>query len=164
MADTYICAVCYSTQNNQLAFFECTKYHHMCLKCYNTNTKLSLASNLNVVCSTCRAPRLLQFINPGQLTFDQTLKINTKTIDISQLFIHQNINPSNYNNNFVTVISGKYDIKLYTKNGDMIKYLNMFIAQNGFLYVYCEELNMYYLKVDRDKFQFWDTSKITRKI
>lgn len=155
--DNESCCVCYCVIPIQIEYFSCTVYHGLCTDCFN-----KISYNLKTCCPLCNAELRNECKSPKNLSKLDIFSLDTTKILQKYVFIHQNfqLDPK-----FKT-LKIKNDCELlefYIQNGTFAMYDGMFICKdNGFLYTYDEEYEMYHLAVKKGKYQFWDVSRIYR--
>lgn len=155
MKENFECMICLEDHFNNRLYFNCEKPHRICEICIN---KL-IFQNKKTICPLCRADFVNEMKPPNTLTNEEILLLDIDTITHKYIYIHQNVNfYSKYD--ITSVVNCKEILDFYSKNGNLVMYMGMFISTNGFFYSYNEETNCYQLAVKKNKYQFWDLSRI----
>jgi hypothetical protein len=149
------CIICYESNHSFIAYYDCSKMHNLCKNCFENHDDNS--STEGSKCPMCNAKLLKENANPSSLSILELKDIDIKTIKRKHIFIHQNFKLKKSNN---TIVSDN-NITFYISNGEIMKYMRMFVAQNGFLYLYNEQYECYHIAVHKDRYQFWDASRIS---
>jgi hypothetical protein len=102
---------------------------------------------------------LFYYKKPSDFTKKELVKIDKSKILQFNIFIHQNfiLNPSYVP---VEIKTNDQNIVLYSTKGSLVKFSNLYICEDGFMYDYDEQYDYYFLAVKKNKFQFWDSSRI----
>ncbi|MGL5936540.1 MAG: hypothetical protein ACRCZI_13080 [Cetobacterium sp.] len=160
MEDTkeiYNCIICLEEHPNDRLYFKCEKPHRLCAVCINQ----LIVKNTASTCPLCRAEFCNEMIPPSSLKDEDIIDLNIDAIPIKNIFIHQHVDF--YKKYQITTLNNNNDtLELYSKNGNLVMYMGMFISTNGFFYTYNQSLSTYQLAVKKGKYQFWDLSKIYR--
>ena len=156
-SDENNCMVCIDENKQHIKYFDCIKYHNICTKCFN---KLVYFRKKNS-CPLCNAKMSDICKSPSTLTVIELMALDVKQILQRHIFIHQNyeIDP---NYKLITIDNNGQYIKLYSYNGKLADYNGMFLCDNGFLYIYDNNFEKYHIAVQKNKYQFWDISRIYR--
>jgi len=111
----------------------------------------------------CRAKLLFYHNKPSSFTKKELTKIDKTKILQFNIFIYQNFI---LNSNYVPmeIKTNNQNIVLYSLKGSLAKFSNLYICNDGFMYDYDEQHDCYFLAVKKDKFQFWDSSRIRLNI
>lgn len=155
MSISYTCIICLNTHSNNIKYFDCSKNHNLCFLCINN----LLNSNIEPECPLCRAKMLFYYKKPSEFTKKELTKIDKSKILQFNIFIHQNfiLNPSYVP---MEIKTNEQNIRLYSLKGSLVKFSNLYICEDGFMYDYDEQYDCYFLAVKKGKFQFWDSSRI----
>jgi hypothetical protein len=96
---------------------------------------------------------------PSAFTKKELFNIDKTRILQFNIFIYQNfiLNPNCFQ---LEIKTSDQNIVLYTLKGNLVKFSNLYVCDDGFMYDYDEQYDRYYLAVKKDKFQFWDASRI----
>ena len=153
----YTCNICLNTHRNNIKYFDCTKDHNICFLCINN--LLNFKNYIGPECPMCRAKMLFYYKNPSTFTKKELVDVDKTKILQFYIFIHQNfiLNPNYFP---MEIKTSKQNIVLYSLKGSLAKFANLYICEDGFLYDYDEQHDCYFLAVKKDKFQFWDASRI----
>lgn len=146
------CIICFDKNDDKKLYFKCDKYHNLCRDCFNKNAR-------SEKCPMCKAEYINEYKNPNQLEELELSKINVRNIYPKYIFIHQDF-ISKLTKKTTIVYSDNRFIRLYSSHGSLDTFKTMFICDNGFLYNYSDELDIYYLAVRGGKYQFWDNSRV----
>lgn len=147
------CSVCLEKKGNKEIMFECDKYHPMCDSCFEDYYDKNKAK---INCPLCRAELLSEFKKPKDLTICELLHLNLKNINKDSvetigLLLDDNMKKS-------TVCTDNSHVKLYTKDGSLFRYNDLFVSTNGFLYTYDKDYDAYIPVVKDNKFHRWNNS------
>ena len=157
----YTCNICLNNHANNVKYFDCSKDHNLCFLCINT--LLNSKADQEPECPMCRAKMLFYYRKPSTFTKKELTTINKAKILQFNIFIYQNfiLNP-----NYVPmeIKTSNQNIVLYSLKGGLAKFSNLYICVDGFMYDYDEQHDCYFLAVKKDKFQFWDFSRIRLNI
>lgn len=151
------CIICYGRNTKQVNYFKCSKYHNLCGICFNMHIN---STNTNSdKCPICKAGLSNECKNPYTLSEYDLYHLDVKNILQRHIFIHQNfaLNPSYYP---AFIKFGSEKISLFMDNGVPALYLGMFIATNGFFYDYSKKTKCYILSISKQRYQFWDNSRV----
>ena len=157
--DKDICIVCNDLNDSKVAYYNCSKFHNLCKNCFDAHDNNSHSAE-GSKCPMCNAKLLKENQSPSQISIPELINLDLKTINHKHIFIHQNFKLKK-TNNLVHITSGNTKIAFYIVNGEIMKYMRMFVAENGFLYSYNEDYECYHVAVYKNKYQFWDSSKIS---
>ena len=150
--------VCYLENKSLITYFKCIKFHSVCTKCFNKLIDLKKEAT----CPVCNAELCNEARSPETLTKAELLKINPAKIILKHIYFHQMFE-FNLRYNILRIFNGReVELEFYIINGVLASYDGMFISTNGFLYSYDENYQKYHLAIKRNKYQFWDMSKIIR--
>lgn len=151
------CIVCYEQNKINKIYFNCSKYHNLCRKCFYTHVK---SNNIDKYkCPLCRAELANECKSPKSLTPMEIQGLDKKHILQSNIFIHQNYV---LDKNFIPVTLSYNDKKivLYMNNGILVQHHDMFISEDGFFYEYSDKIQSYILAISKNRYQFWDSSRV----
>lgn len=161
------CMICYSKfKNDNNTYFKCKKIHYICIICINkiiyNNNREKFAKN-DLSCPLCKAPPRSELKQPSKLDPSENI-LDPELIPLTNIFIHQNF-ILDRDVEILNVINKNGDkndeiLELYTKDGSLIMYIGMFVASNGFFYSYNKHKKSYILAVKKDKYQFWDVTRM----
>jgi hypothetical protein len=129
----------------------------MCSNCYETH----VIENKKLECPTCKKGLIKECYPPNKLKKSEIVKLDVNKILQRNIYIHQHF-VLNRDYKVITLKSENNSIDVYGIKGIPMKYDGMLIGVNGFLYSYDEKTDLYYLAYKKQRFQFWDTSRIYR--
>lgn len=154
---TYTCIICLNTHTNNIKYFDCSTEHNLCFLCINN--LLNTNSKNGPECPMCRSKIIFYHKPPNTFTKMELANIDKTKILQFNIFIHQNfiLNP-NYLS--IEIKTSKQNIVLYSTKGSLVKFSNLYICKDGFMYDYDEQHDQYFLAIKKNKFQFWDSSRI----
>lgn len=155
------CIICYEDNNNKIQYFKCSKYHNLCRVCFYKHITINkINTGCSNKCPICKAEFTNECISPTLLSVPEICNINIRNIITRNIYVHQTFTLSPYYKP-ITINYGKdKTISLYMDNGMIATYMGMFIGTNGFLYDYDRRYGVYMLSINKDKYQFWDNSKM----
>jgi hypothetical protein len=172
--DVSDCCICYIHIDNPVEYYKCHEnynkilqrkspirnFHIICKVCFKN---CESAVNNNIIsnrCPMCKAELCNEYISPDILSKSELLSIDIKKIPNNSIYIQQSLilDPKT---KIITINTGKNKIQLYSLYGNLVLYSNMFVNPNGFLYEYNEMYSCYHLAIRRQKYQFWDVSRVT---
>ncbi len=146
------CVICLDKKGNKKIMFECDKYHPICDTCFHSYYEKNASK---ITCPLCRAELLTEFKNPEDMSLWELLHINIKNIDKKNMeFIGIELDGIK-NMKKSTICTDNSHVKLYTKNGNLYSFDDMFVSPNGFLYNYNKNYDAYVLSIKNNKFQCW---------
>jgi len=154
------CTICLRNNTNKfIAYYKCTKPHNICSSCHSEYVLTNINSPRRGKCPTCSACIIKEYEEPAKLTLSEIIQLEEEKIQVDKIFVHQNYRLQQ-DTEIMQICNEKSNIALYTLNGRILVYNNMFLGESGFLYNYDKINKTYHLAVDRNKYQFWNINLI----
>jgi hypothetical protein len=157
------CTVCFETNLSSKQYYCCTRVHNLCAICYHKHSVSTLNSERSSKCPTCKSGLKNEFKQPIYLTVPEINSINVKELNVNSIYIHQNYKLQQ-DTDIIKICLNKTETFFHSCDGKIVMYLDMFVGKNGFLYSYNKRYKSYHIAVAKNKYQFWDASKMVLQL